>query len=512
VVVRELYALLGFKVDKGSVGKAHNAFTELRSKMELVGMAIKAAQGFFDELIGKTTEYAGGVKRMATITGMATDSVQELQYAASASGVSVDALQGAMNHLARLGVRDVHGTMLQLADQLAAMPNNGRRAALAMQYFGKGGADLLPMLVKGRKGLEDLGAEGREMGNVMSGPALQDALELRMGLRRLKETEEGLSRTIAGPAIRALLGLLKPMQLWIRANREFIKDKVDIAVRALTGAFRALWSAGQVLVQIADWLGPVRTGLVALAVVLVTGLISPWLLLGAAVVLALDDIQAFSEGAPSLIGSVRDSVEELWKSLAAGDHATEWQHDHPVNAFFLELLHNLMHIGEVWDGIVVRWDQLKGSGLAEWANGMTNPIEGFKYNVRMTKRMFGMGGGEPTAAPAGGSAQAWGTPEGSSWRGPVPLAPAMDQSYASASSAFGGGASPSAALASFPPASQSTQISRPVSIDSHPTVMVEVKNSNATFADIKGAVQQAIDDHHQMICREADAACSTPEG
>jgi hypothetical protein len=50
-----------------------------------------------------------------------------------------------------------------------------------------------------------------------------------------------------------------------------------------------------------------------------------------------------------------------------------------------------------------------------------------------------------------------------------------------------------------------------MSISSSPNIVVNVK-TEANPHEIASSVQQAIDEHHEKVMREANAVCSTPEG
>ena len=100
--------------------------------------------------------------------------------ASAAAGGSKEAAEG----FQRLGVKlkDADGKLrspaeliYDVADGLQRLPDGTEKAALAMKLFGRGGAELVPVLNGGRGGLRALGVEARELGVVLSKDAIAAA-------------------------------------------------------------------------------------------------------------------------------------------------------------------------------------------------------------------------------------------------------------------------------------------------------------------------------------------------
>lgn len=115
-------------------------------------------------------------------TGVSVESLSKFQQAANASGTSIEGVGGAMIKLNKglaagtgpavealktLGISatDASGklkstdtVMLEVADKFAKMPDGAGKTALALQLFGKAGADMIPLLNGGSKAITDLSA------------------------------------------------------------------------------------------------------------------------------------------------------------------------------------------------------------------------------------------------------------------------------------------------------------------------------------------------------------------
>jgi hypothetical protein len=85
----------------------------------------------------------------------------------------------------------------QIADRFARMENGTQKTALAMQLFGRGGAELIPLLNKGAAGLKEMGDQAELLGDVMGKDAVGAAEEYEHASKRLHASMEGLSHVLA---------------------------------------------------------------------------------------------------------------------------------------------------------------------------------------------------------------------------------------------------------------------------------------------------------------------------
>lgn len=180
----------------------------------------KSAADMVDEL-GKASQKLG----------VGIEMLSGLKYAAELSNVSFDELQQGLRALSRtmaeaqsgagdaaltfasLGIKvtdargqlkDTDEMLLQLADQFSRMQDGAGKTALAMKIFGKSGAELIPFLNEGRKGINELRIEAERLGVVFSKEAAAKAAEFNDNLKRLETTARGLQVFIAGPMIEAI--------------------------------------------------------------------------------------------------------------------------------------------------------------------------------------------------------------------------------------------------------------------------------------------------------------------
>lgn len=120
--------------------------------------------------------------------------------------------------------------------KLATIENPGERAAKAMEVFGKSGANLLPLLSTGSKGIEELTKQAAANGAVMSGEQAESAAALGDAIDGVGISFGGLVNVIGGqlaPIFTSALGLItyaiNRSREWIAANKGVV---VTIAIVA----------------------------------------------------------------------------------------------------------------------------------------------------------------------------------------------------------------------------------------------------------------------------------------
>ncbi len=188
-----------------------------------------------DKVIEMGTDFAEAaekISRTAQITGMTTDEVQALGYAATATGASSDAMTNGMRKLAMMiteakngsqqavaAFRDVgisqdeiknsspHAILLKIADAYHAAANDASKSANAQRLFGRAGADLIPTLNQGSAGLDEMGAKARELGVVLSQSAIEKGEQAADTFKEVRAVTHAASLQLGSemvPGLRAL--------------------------------------------------------------------------------------------------------------------------------------------------------------------------------------------------------------------------------------------------------------------------------------------------------------------
>ena len=156
--------------------------------------------------------YADDIMTMSSITGMSTEKLQELQYAAELVDVSVDTITGSMKKnlsamtkvqagnkdmtaaYDKLGVavldangnlRDDEDVYWDLINALGKVEDETERDVLAMQILGKSASDLNPLIDAGADALQAYAVQAHDAGYVLSEESLDAFGEFDDQLRKL---------------------------------------------------------------------------------------------------------------------------------------------------------------------------------------------------------------------------------------------------------------------------------------------------------------------------------------
>ena len=168
---------------------------------------------------------------MSQRTGVGTEALSRLAYAARAAGGSTSALEGGLQSLAvnmalaakgggasaamfdRLGIavtrsdgslRSTEEVFVDLAQRLSELPDGVVKTTAAVGLLGKGADDLVPALNLGREGLAALANESDRFGQTISESAAAAALEFNRNLERLQGLTQGVVIQIGNALIPAL--------------------------------------------------------------------------------------------------------------------------------------------------------------------------------------------------------------------------------------------------------------------------------------------------------------------
>lgn len=296
MIVRELAARLGLDVQDAGFKKAESMLGGLRSNLLSFGVAAVSAIGAAAAGIVKSTaEAADGILKLSQRTGVESQALQEFAYAAELADVSTEELAQGMRFLAKSGVRDVRAEMLKLAEQFQSMPDDGAKVALAIQKFGRSGAQLIPMLNGGSEALASMAAEARALGLVFGESDQKAAEEFNDELTRLGKTFTGIKNAIGLALIEPLTKAITVARTWLATLRPTDLERLRMVLQGLAFVMGGVLVAALVAGAAALWSFAVAWVAAAAPVLLVGAAIG-------AVLLILEDLYQFLTGGESVIG------------------------------------------------------------------------------------------------------------------------------------------------------------------------------------------------------------------
>lgn len=196
--VGDLANSLGINLPAGA-DKAIRAMDGTKaSTVALVGIVTGLVVGFGKATI-ETSKLADEILTLSKVTGLSTDTIQEMKFSSELLDVSSETMTGSMRKMIRsMGdakdgskeassafralhlsitnngkLKDSELMFYEIIDALGKVKNETERDALAMQIFGKSAQELNPLIDAGSKSLKEYGAQAREMGYIMSGETLE---------------------------------------------------------------------------------------------------------------------------------------------------------------------------------------------------------------------------------------------------------------------------------------------------------------------------------------------------
>ena len=209
----------GDKLKSGLAGAAKTAGVAVAA----VGTAVVAGAKALTDFSVEGAQYADTILTDATVTGIATDKLQEYNYAAELIDVSTETLTKSMAKNIKsmssaakgtgetakayqtLGVsvtnadgslRDSQEVYWELIDALGTVDNETERDALAMQILGKSAQELNPLIEAGSARMEELGQQARDAGAVLSEDTLEAFGAFDDQLQYLKVNSEASKKAL----------------------------------------------------------------------------------------------------------------------------------------------------------------------------------------------------------------------------------------------------------------------------------------------------------------------------
>ena len=397
-IVGDFIARLGLKPDKKSWDKGDELIGGLKAKLGwLVGGA--AVVGL-THMVGSVIELGSHINDLAQSTGISTDALQELGFAAGLAGIDSEALTGSLKKFSagmqdaaatgkgplmdalrklRIPFKALKGESLDqnlelIANRFASMPNGAKKTALAMDLFGKSGAQLIPLLNEGQAGIVKLRNEAQELGVVLDKDTIEGLDNVGDDMDRVKAATTGLRNQAVAALLPTIRELVTGLLAWVKANRELIKNTIQAAVQGIVTALQVLGKVVGVIVDVFNFfvenaeLG--ESVLIALGVVIAAFAIKAaiaWAIAFAPVIAAIavlaaivlgiralvknwDQVKAAMRGAASAIGN---ALDRIWNGIKDVGNR--------ILKFFTEDIPN-----GIRDAIIAAFDAVKDAVKGFW--------------------------------------------------------------------------------------------------------------------------------------------------
>ena len=201
----------------------------------------------------------GTVKQAETIRGLRAQIDQVAAAGGKKAPAAIAKLSGAIAKaqgaglkaravFAQLGVPlsdiakgNTEAVLGKVADALEKIRNPAQRAALMQTLFGRSGQALLPVLMKGSKGVQELLDKQKAYGNYLSGKNINDTKKLIAQQRELETAMRGVKTQLGVALLPVLISVGKLLVTLARVMQPLTKNALlfKIAIAALAIAFIA---------------------------------------------------------------------------------------------------------------------------------------------------------------------------------------------------------------------------------------------------------------------------------
>ena len=189
-----------------------------------IGAAIAVGMAKATRAITGAVDEMDRLSKTAQKIGVTTEALSSLEYAAKLADVSSESLQTGMVKLVRsmsdaasgtertqkvfkaLGVqyqdstgklRKADDVFREISQRLSEMEDGSTKTAIAVELFGRSGANLIPLLNEGESGLKAMAEEASNLGLVISTEAGKAAEEFNDNLTRLGAAVDGAANKVA---------------------------------------------------------------------------------------------------------------------------------------------------------------------------------------------------------------------------------------------------------------------------------------------------------------------------
>lgn len=341
------------------------------------GAAAAAAAVGFVVMTKSAIDTAASLNDLSQATGVSVESLSQLQYVAKLSGTDFDTLTASMQKLAKTAVDAARGSdgavnafkaigvsatnadgsikstdqlLADIADSFANFEDGAGKAAVAQEIFGKSGAQLIPLLNKGRDGIDALRQEADKLGLTISGNTADAASEFNDNLERLKSATTGVATQVASDVVPALADLTDQIVAFVTQG-----DGASAIADAITTAFKLIVDVGSRVAQVFSNVGNSLGAIAAAAVAAAHGNFSQAFDIikqGDADTAAADKrytdfrTKIWDDAGKQIVNSAQKTDDQLKKTLSFGAQGSALQEvkvtaskieDSPMQKFYAEL-------------------------------------------------------------------------------------------------------------------------------------------------------------------------------
>jgi phage-related minor tail protein len=235
----------------GTIQEKANQVAEATAQMSAAAGAALAGMA---ALVTKASQFADDMLTMSQQTGLSTDSLQKMSYAAERIDVPMETIVGSINKMKsgldsnadvyqRLGVmvkdqrgqyRDIESIFFETVGALSRIENETERDTVAMDLFGKSANELAGIIDDGGAKLRELGKEADNLGMIIPEEDLEKLGEFNDKLEAMKSQLQMAGVKAALPVLEAMQPIITAISAAITKISAVLSNMNPTVVRILT--------------------------------------------------------------------------------------------------------------------------------------------------------------------------------------------------------------------------------------------------------------------------------------
>lgn len=254
--------VIGFSLE--AVDNFSKVFGTFGKALGAAGGAWAATGGAVIAFTRAVAEQIGKFDDLAKRTGIARTALMELDFAAGQSGLTIENVTTSVQFLQRgmddaqfgigqaargferLGIsttdasgkmKSSQAVMYEVADALQGIEDPAQKTKIAMDLFGRSGAQMVQMMEGGSEGMRRMAQDAHFLGVALSDQAVANADAFGDEMHRVGSAIKGASYAIAGEWMPMMTGMARATANFIAESIPAIKEFAASFMRFMIGAF-----------------------------------------------------------------------------------------------------------------------------------------------------------------------------------------------------------------------------------------------------------------------------------
>jgi phage-related protein len=243
------------------------SFGTVASMGAMVGEKLVAGVEEAVKALPEFAEKAKGIGLASQKLGMSAEYYQRLAYAMKTVNIPAEQMQGAFEKLNRgfamlqkgtgpieTGLKRLDPALMAslrssksagdafkiTAEAIKNTADPAKRAAIAQAVFGKSGQELLPILLKGSAGIQQLMGDADKYGSVLSDKTVGAGEDFSRSLEHIKGNLTALKDSALAGLMEGIAPIVDKMSEWLATNKGFIQSGISSAIGTIMNIIQRL--------------------------------------------------------------------------------------------------------------------------------------------------------------------------------------------------------------------------------------------------------------------------------